>query len=76
MSSHRFDGFTKINSGHIDGAKHDPIQRRMTVRYKNGYEYEVHGVSSGDYQAFMDAPSPGAHWHAHIKDNYHVERVR
>jgi hypothetical protein len=76
MSSHRFDGFTKINSGHIDGAQYNAIDHKMRVRYQNGYVYEVHGISSEAYQDFMGAPSQGEHWHAHIKDNYHVVRVR
>jgi hypothetical protein len=76
MSSHRFDGFTKISSGHLDGCKYDSTQRKMIVRFTNGYCYEVHGISGDAYQAFISAPSQGEHYHAHIKDQYHVERVK
>lgn len=76
MSSHRLEGFTPISSGHMDGAKYDSMQRRMTVRYSNGYQYHVHGISPDDYQAFLNAPSQGEHYHKFIKDNYHVERVK
>ena len=76
MPSHKFDGFTKITSDHLDGAKYDSKDRKMTVRFQNGYQYDVHGVSALRYQAFMDAPSQGEHWHTHIKDQYHIERVR
>jgi len=77
MSSHRFDGFTKLKgSGHMDGAKYDSKDRIMHVRFQNGYEYRVHGVSPEAYQAFLSAPSHGEHWHANIKDQYHIERVR
>ena len=77
MPSHKFDGFTPIKgSSHIDGAKYSQLERKMTVRYQNGYVYDVHGISPEDHQAFVDAPSQGEHWHAHIKDQYHVERVR
>ena len=76
MLKNPHDIFTPISSDHIDGARHNSIDRIMTVRYKNGYVYEVHGISAEDYQAFMDAPSQGAHWHANIKDNYHITRVK
>jgi hypothetical protein len=76
MSTHRFDGFTPISSGHIDGAKYHQMDRKMSVRYKNGYVYEVSGVSPEAYQEFIEAPSQGVHFHAHIKDQYHVERVK
>jgi KTSC domain-containing protein len=76
MPSHKFDGFTPIESDHMDGAKYDSMNRRMTIRYQNGYQYEVHGVSPEHYQEFMDAPSQGEHYHQHIRDNFHVERVK
>jgi KTSC domain len=76
MSTHRFDGFTPISSDHLDGCKYDAVQRKMTVRFTNGYQYIVHGLSADSYNQFMDAPSQGEHYHAHIKPNYHVERVR
>ena len=76
MSTHRFDGFTSISSGHIDGAKYDSSERKMTVRFQNGYQYAVHGVSPEHYQEFMEAPSQGEHFHKVIKDNFHVERVK
>lgn len=76
MSSHRFEGFTPISSSHIDGARYDSMQRKMIVRYKNGSVYEVHNISADSYQQFMDAKSQGEHYHANIKDNYHIERVR
>jgi hypothetical protein len=76
MPSHRFDGFTKIDSGHLDGAKYSSVDRKMTVRFQNGWHYEVHGISPEAYQDFMDAPSQGSQYHTHIKPNYHIERVR
>ncbi len=76
MPSHKFDGFTPLNSGHLDGVRYDPIQRKMTVRFANGYQYLVHGISADSYKAFLEAPSHGEHYHAMIKDQYHVERVR
>lgn len=76
MSAHRFEGFTPISSGHLDGAKYNSTDRVMTVRFRNGWHYNVHGVPPEAYQEFLDAPSHGSHWHNHITQNYHVERVR
>jgi hypothetical protein len=76
MPAHRFDGFTPIDSDHMDGAKYNAVDRKLTIRYKNGYVYEVHGVSSEDHQAFMDASSQGEHYHQVIKNNFHIERVK
>lgn len=70
------DGFTPISSEHIAGAKYDPTQREMFVKFNNGYVYRVHGATSSDYQQFMDAPSQGRHWHDVIKNNFGIERVK
>jgi hypothetical protein len=76
MPSHRFDGFTKVKSDHIDGVKYEPMTRIMQVRFQNGYVYAVHGVSPDDHQALMSASSQGEHYHKFIKDQYAIERVR
>ena len=76
MSAHRFEDFTPISSGHLDGVKYNSAERRMTVRFQNGYHYNVHGVSLEDYQAFLDAPSQGEHYHQIIKENYRIDRVK
>ena len=77
MASSRFEGFTKLEgSGHLDGVKYDSRQRQMTVRFQNGYQYVVHGISADSYQQFLNAPSHGEHYHNNIKDNYHIERIR
>ncbi len=76
MAGRKFDGFTKIDSGHMDGYKYDSSQRQLTVRFKNGYTYVVHGIATEAHQEFVNAPSQGEHWHSQIKDQYHVERVR
>jgi hypothetical protein len=70
------DGFTEISSDHLSGAKYNSRAQKMILRYKNGYHYEVSGVSPETYQEFMDAPSQGIHFHQYIKGNYHIERVK
>lgn len=70
------DGFTPIDSGHIAGAKHDAFNRETTIKFQNGSEYRVHGMSPQEYQKFLDAPSQGEHFHREIKENFSVERVK
>lgn len=76
MAHHSFEGFTPISSDHMDGVRYNSMDRTMHVRFQNGYIYAAHGVSPEEYRKFMAAPSQGQHWHAHIKDNYPVERVK
>ena len=68
--------FTPIDSGHIAGAHYDSMDRKIAVKFKNGYVYHVHGASPEDYQAFLDAPSQGEHYHQILKPNYHIERTK
>lgn len=76
MNSNLRDDFTPISSDHMAGAKYDHTERRMTIRYKNGYVYHVHGMSPEQYQEFLNAPSQGEHYHRFIKDQFHIERVK
>jgi len=72
----RRDGFTPIEgSDHLDAVKYDSMERKMTVKFKNGYTYDVHGVLPQVHQDFLNAPSQGQFYHTVIKDNYHIERV-
>jgi hypothetical protein len=71
-----FDGFTPVSSDHLDAVKFDSFEKKLTIRFKNGAHYSVHGVLPEDYQAFMDAPSQGSHFHSVIKQNFHIERVK
>ena len=68
--------FTPIDSDHIAGAYHDSMENKATIKFKNGYQYHVHGMSPEAYQEFLDADSQGEHFHSHIKGQYHIERVR
>lgn len=70
------DTFTSIDSDHISGAKYDSFARKATIRFKNGYQYDVHGMSADAFRRFMDAPSHGQHYHTFIKDNYAIERTK
>ena len=76
MQTTNKDGFTSVSSGHLDAVKYDSMARQMTVRFQNGYHYAVHDVSPEDYDAFISAPSQGAHYHQVLKSNFRIERVK
>ena len=76
MLKNPHDSFTPIDSDHMAGARYNSIDRILTIRYKNGYVYAVHGISPADHQAFMDADSKGEYYHQNLKDNHHVVRVK
>jgi hypothetical protein len=69
------DEFVSVDSGHIDAVSYNSMQRRLTVRFKNGSHYHVHDFSPADHDRFMSAPSQGEHYHREIKGNYRIERV-
>ena len=68
--------FTPVDSGHLDGVQYNSMDRKMSVRFKNGSIYDVHGVTPEDHQEFMSADSPGEHYHAVFKNGYHITCVR
>jgi hypothetical protein len=76
MIGQSHDGFTPIDSGHIAGAKYDSFAHQATIKFKNGYHYAVTGLTPEEYQAFLDAPSQGEHFHNTIKNRFQVERVK
>ena len=73
----RRDGFTPIEgSDHLEGYKYSHMDHKLTLKFKNGYVYDVHHVPLAAHQRFVDAPSQGEHFHNFIKPNYHIERVK
>ena len=69
-------GWTEISSDHLSHVKYDETESKLAVRFQNGFEYHVHGVSPKDYREFISAPSQGIHYHRVLKNNFHVERVK
>ena len=70
------DGFTPVNSGHLSAVKYDSTEQRMTVRFQNGSEYHVHGITPDDYAGFIDAPSQGEHYHQVLKKQFEITRAK
>lgn len=67
--------FTPVNSSHINGAHYDSLGAHLTLRFKNGAEYTVHGVSQEQYEEFLAAPSPGQHLHGVLKHRHLITQT-
>ena len=47
----------------------------LTVRFLETGTYDYFGVPEGICRAFLDAPSKGAFFNAHIRDRYRFRRT-
>jgi len=64
-----------VSSSFIAAVGQEPApgtQNLLTVRirFNHGREYEYNDVDPEDYQALMDAPSIGSHFHSTFKRKY------
>lgn len=55
------------NSSNIAATHYDPQSRTMTVRFRNGGEYQYGGVVQDTYDGLVNAESIGKHFHKHIR---------
>lgn len=54
-----------LNSSMIEAAAHDADG--LHLRLKGGKTYSYPGLDRSHYDALLAAPSPGRHWHQHLK---------
>jgi hypothetical protein len=64
-----------VVSSNIAAIKYDDESETLSVRFKDGDEYEYFDVPSGLYDDFMSASSKGRFFHQNIKDNYFYNRL-
>jgi hypothetical protein len=64
-----------VQSSHIDSIDYSVLSGNLTVKFKNGKEYEYSDVSAATYAAFLVAPSKGAFFSSNIKDEYNTKQV-
>jgi KTSC domain-containing protein len=50
-----------VDSSHIESVGHDPNQRTMYVKYRDGGMYAYPSTSAVEYTALLAAPSKGKH---------------
>jgi hypothetical protein len=56
-----------VESSMFRSIGYDPQTQTLEVEYNNGFVEQHSGVSPADYEALINAPSIGKHFHAHIK---------
>ena len=61
---------TRVESSNIASIGYDYPSQTLEVQFHSGGIYQYPGVSAATYEAFMDAPSKGKYFHAHIKPHY------
>jgi hypothetical protein len=67
--------WTSLNSSNIRKVMYDADAQALHVQFTNGAVYRYANVPSSEYNALLDADSPGSYLHNYIKGHYHHERV-
>lgn len=58
---------TPVKSSNVAAIGYNPERQVMTVKFKNGGQFDYHGVTPDEHQACMAAPSVGKHLHSAIR---------
>jgi hypothetical protein len=61
-------GMPSVNSSNISWLDYDPELQELTIRFHSGGTYTYSNVSEEEYQALLNAPSIGQHFHQYIKN--------
>lgn len=69
-------GWITHDSSHIARSQYDLTGHTLDVEFQNGSVYQYHGMTPEEYKDFLYAPSPGEHFHQHIKNDHQYARVK
>ena len=61
---------TSVDSSNISAIGYDPATQELQVEFKNGTTYSYQGVTEGQYQELLNAPSVGRYFMANIRGTY------
>jgi hypothetical protein len=64
-----------IESSAIDHIHYEAVTAELTVTFNSGRRYVYFGVPRKESEALIAAPSVGAYFNAHIRDNYRYRRL-
>lgn len=56
-----------VKSHAIAAIGHDPKSNTLHVEFQSGHVYEYSDVTAEEHQAFVNAPSIGAHFQTHLR---------
>lgn len=68
--------WVSVVSSNISAIKYDNSDNSLSVRFKDGDEYEYFDVPLALYNDFMNASSKGRFFHQNVKDNYFYNRLK
>jgi hypothetical protein len=66
---------TPVDSSNIEAIGHHPESNTLRVKFLTGATYDYHDVPPESYQALVNAPSAGSHFHKHIKGQHHFTKL-
>jgi hypothetical protein len=58
---------TEIESSNVKSVGYDPEAEVMEVEFHSGGVYQYHGVEPSVHDGLLNAVSPGAYLHQHVK---------
>lgn len=70
MTKHNFEGSSSIHS-----CEYHDSENAMTIHFLSGGSHKYADVPKQVFEAFKDAPSPGKHFHQHVRNNFKSEKV-
>ena len=60
----------ELRSSNLASAEYDVQTRALTITFKSGSAYTYSEVEQATYEGLLTAPSPGAYFAQHIKDQH------
>ena len=64
-----------VESSVIDFVRYEPATAELTITFNSGNRYVYFAVPRGVSDALIAAPSVGAYFNAHIRDQYRYRRI-
>lgn len=64
-----------VSSTNLSEVGYDEAQQQLVVTFKSGGKWRYDNVTPSEYEALMNAPSIGSHFHTHIKSSKPATRA-
>lgn len=65
-----------VQSTWITDLVHTRKEKYVTMRLSNGRQFRIPGINRLAFEKWVNSPSKGRYWHANIKGNYQVTRLK
>lgn len=64
-----------VNSTNLASVGYDAESRKLRVKFKGGTLWEYDDVPAETHHALLHSSSPGAHFHAHVRDKFTGRKI-